>query len=305
MRIFKYVDLTRPELEALDPARTVVFSSLSPLETHGDHLPLGTDLFIAESLRDRIMKRFGESRPDAVALVLPSLCLGADAIPASGSVPIGHRAILRILLDTGGTLSDLGFRVWVLTDNHGGPLHQIAVETAARKLARRGLCLVAPFNVLFRRMLDHDPDLLRSTGLPAAQCGASEDSHAGTNETSLMLALHRKKVRDTWRRTGPARRPPVKAPLRLLAGAGGLLNGVGLRNAATDLRFLAEALAWVTDPDMEPYQGDPSRASAEAGEAMVQYHVELGVELLEQALAGACPRSRPIAWSLRLLRFVM
>jgi len=305
MRVLAYLELTRAELEALDRGRTVAFSALSPLEAHGDHLPLGTDLFIAESIRDRILERFGASRPEAVALVLPSLALGADAIPVRGSVPIGHRAILRALLDTGRTLADLGFCTWVLTDNHGGPLHQIAVETAARKLARRGLCLVAPFNVLFRRMLDRDPDLLRATGLASEECGASEDSHAGTNETSLMLALHPEKVRDAWRRTGPARRSPATAPLRLLAGAGRLLDAAGRKSAATDLRFLAAALAWVTDPGMASYQGDPSRASSAAGEAMFRYHVDLGVQLLEQALAGSCPRSRPMGWSLRWLRFVM
>ncbi len=305
MKVLSYIDLTARELEALDRDRTVVFSSISPIETHGDHLPLGTDLFIAESVRDRIMERFGESRPEYSALVLPTLPLGANAIPVPGSVPSDHRAILRAVLDTGRALADLGLRTWVLTDNHGGPLHQIAIETAARKLDRRNLCLIVPFHTLFRRMLDHDPHLLQATGLPPEQCGASEDSHAGTNETSLMLALHPDKIRESWKKTGPARRSPVPAPLRLLAGAGRLLDAVGLRDAATDLRFLSEGLAWVGDPDMAPYQGNPSRATREAGDAMFAYHVDLGMHLLEEALAGTTQRTKPIGWSLRVLRFFM
>jgi creatinine amidohydrolase len=305
MNVVQYIDITSRELAALDRDRTVIFSSASPVETHGEHLPLGTDLFIAESVRDRMIERFGRTRPDWTALVLPTLCLGANAIPVPGSIPIGHRAILRAVLDTGQTLAELGFRTWVLTDNHGGPLHQIAIEVAARKLARRDLCLVAPFHALFRRMVDRDPELLQQTGLPPAQCGASDDSHAGTNETSLMLALCPEKVRGSWESIGPARRSPDTLPLRLLSGAGRLLDSAGMHTAAVDLRFLSEALAWVGDPCMASYQGDPSLASREAGEAMFRYHVDLGMNLLEQAVAGRCPRPTPIGWSLRVLRFLL
>ncbi len=305
MRALRFMELTAGELAALDRARTVVFSSVSPLEVHGEHLPIGTDLYIAESVRDRILERFLEKRPDHTALVLPTLWLGANAIPPPGSVPISHRAVLRAVLDTGRALADLGFRVWVLTDNHGGPLHQIALETAARKLARRNLCLVLPFHTLFRRMVDHDPGLLQATGLPRDGCGASEDAHAGTNETSLMLALHPDKVRPSWGSTGPARPSPVPFLLRLLPAIARLLEAVGLRHAATDLRFLAPALAWVGDPKMAYYQGDPSAASREAGQAMFAYHADLGGQFLEQALNGTCPRAKPIGWSLRVLRFFM
>ncbi len=305
MQRVSYIDLTYRELEAMDRDRTVVFSSISPIETHGEHLPLGTDLFIAESVRDSIMERFGEKRPEFRALVLPTLSLGANAIPVPGSVQIRHQAILYPLLDTGRTLADLGFRTWVLTDNHGGPLHQIAVEVASRKLARMGLTLVPTFNVLFRRMVNRDAELLKATGLPPDGCGAADDSHAGTNETSLMLSGHPEKVRESWKTMGPGKQSPTAAPLRLLHGLSRLLAAIGLRDAATDFQFLAGALAWVNDPAMDPYQGDPSRATREAGDAMFNYHVNLGVDLLEKALSGNYRGTKPIGWSLRLLRFFM
>jgi len=300
-----YIEMTSPELEQLDRDRTVVFSSISPIETHGEHLPLGTDLFIAESVRDRIIERLLENRRDYHALVLPTLSLGANAIPVSGSVPIRHKAIYFALRDTGRTLADLGFRYWVITDNHGGPLHQIAIEEAGRKLARRNLLVIAPFHELFRRMVNQDPDLLQKTGLPAEHCGAPEDSHAGTNETSLMLSLHPEKVRDSWKKIGPGKRSPMKAPFRLLSGLSRLLAATGLRDASTDLYFLSQALAWVSDKDMESYQGNPSMASPAAGDAMFIYHVDVGVGLLEKAIAGTYKGLKPMGWSLRGLRFFM
>ena len=134
MKTLQYIDMTYEELESLDRNSTVVFSSISPIETHGPHLPLGTDIFIAESLRDRIIEKFGEKHPDFTALILPTIPFGADAIPVAGSLAVGHQAVYRGVLDIGKALADLGFRYWLLTDNHGGPTHEIGIEVAARKL---------------------------------------------------------------------------------------------------------------------------------------------------------------------------
>ena len=303
--IHHYVDLTSRDLQDMDRDRTVVFSSLSPVETHGDHPPLGTDLFIAESVRDALIGRLLETHPDFHALVLPTLPMGANAIPVSGSLDIGHKAVYLTLRDTGRALAAQGFRTWVITDNHGGPLHQVAVERVSREMSRRKLVVIAPFHALFRRMVRRDPDLLAKTGLSAHKCGAPDDAHAGTNETSLMLALHPGKIGEVWKTTGPARTAPDRLPFRLLHGVSRLLAAAGYRDAATDFHFLSQALAWVNDSDMASYQGDPSIASVQAGQAMFDYHVNLGTELLERALSGRHAGLKPIGWTLRFLRHVM
>jgi len=302
MKISQYVDMTYKELESLDRDTTVVFSSISPIETHGPHLPLGTDIFIAESLRDRIIEKFAEEHQDFTAVVLPTIPFGADAIPVAGSFTIGHQAIGRGVLDMGKALVDLGFRYWLLTDNHGGPSHEIAIEVAARKLAKKGLCLIAPFHESFRRMISHDPDLTQKTGLGPGKCGDVTDSHAGTNETSLMLASDPDKVRDIGKQTGAAKKSSMAFVPRLLSGISQLFKAVGAQDAATDFYFLAHGLAWVGDPQMAPYQGDPSKASKEAGEAMYNYRRDLALELLEEAIEGRPRALKPIGWSIRFVR---
>ncbi len=95
--------------------------------------------------------------------------------------------------------------------------------------------------------------------------------------------------------------------------AGGLASVVRLlggRTLGRDLDHLAKTLAWVGDPGMAPYMGDPSRATREAGEAMLAARVEVAMELFERALAsGAEPESmrqpvhiQPMLWGLRILR---
>ncbi len=54
-------------------------------------------------------------------------------------------------------------------------------------------------------MVACDPALTESTKLGPGKCGDVTDSHAGTNETSLMLASCPDKVRNNWQDIGSAK----------------------------------------------------------------------------------------------------
>lgn len=305
MKTLNYIDMTYDEVKALDRAKTVFFSSISPVETHGPHLPLGTDIFISEHLRDRAIALFGERHSDFTAVVLPTLGIGSDAIPVEGSFRIRYKAIYYSLLDTGAALAKMGFRFWLLTDNHGGPHHQIAIELAARKLVRAGMTLIAPFHYEFRRMVEHSPELLNATGLKPDTCGGVEDAHGGTNETSIMLAACPDRVRPVWKKLGRGKESPRGAQFHLLEGIGRMLAAVGAKDAATDFHFIAHGLAWVSYSKMEPYQGTPSDATSEAGEAMLAWRAGTALGLLEKALEGKPERLKPLGWSIRSVRDVI
>ncbi|HOO56357.1 MAG TPA: creatininase family protein [bacterium] len=305
MEKYRYEEMTYNELDELDRINTVFLSSISPLETHGKHLPIGTDVFIAENIRDRIAVKITEKYPEFSIVIMPTLYIGSDAIPVRGSMKIRYQSIYNLIVDTGLTLSKMGFKYWVLTDNHGGPHHQFAIELAARKLAKKGFYVIAPFLTVFRRMVDHDPDLIEKTGLGPGECGDIEDSHAGTNETSLMLAVAPEKIRDIWKETGTAKAPVKKIPYYLLSGISKVLGMFGATDESTDFRFLAGGLSWISDPEMDPYQGDPSKARKEAGEAMLNYHAGVGMELFEKARKGHFVKQKPLGWSIRSLKDIV
>ena len=300
-----FSDLTGPELTSLDPDRTIIISSISPLEVHGPHLPIGTDIAIAEELRNRVARKIEDRHPETDILIMPSLPLGSDPIPVPGSIPVRPGVIESVIMDWGLALARLGFRFWILTDNHGGPHHQLSIEIASRRLRRHGIVLIAPFHYTFRQMIAGSPELRRRTGLGPAEDGGMDDLHAGTNETSLALAALPGNVREVWERTGPARRPRSRLLPRILAGVAGLLGRLGARDAALDLEYLAGALAWVSEPGMESYQGDPSRAGREAGERMLEYRAVEACRLLEEAMAGHWPALKPMGWSIRMLRRIV
>ena len=52
-----------PAVDALDRARTLIVVTVSPLEEHGPHLPLGVDAFTARHFAQAIAERVVGGRP--------------------------------------------------------------------------------------------------------------------------------------------------------------------------------------------------------------------------------------------------
>ncbi|MGQ9573289.1 MAG: creatininase family protein [Dehalococcoidia bacterium] len=297
-----YADLNAPQLAALDPARTIALMALSPLEVHGPHLPIGTDAIVAEELQARLLVRLEERYPDYDRLVLPTFHLGADTIPVPGSVNVDSRAIYHLLVCTARSLAQQGFRYLIVTDNHGGPRHQIAIERAVRRAYRKQrFFIIAPFLNFFRRMVEHDPPLLAATGTAPGSCGDIADSHAGRNETSLMLATAPEWVASGWESLGSITIGRRSLVFRLVMATRPLLERLGARQLAADLPALALALAWVNARHKPTYIGEPRLATAEAGHRMLNAHVEEALAQLARAMRGQPPYSRPLLWSLRFI----
>lgn len=300
-RLLRFEELTGRDLGAIDRKRSVLFGAVGPPEIHGPHLPLGTDLRVAEALRDSYARRFLHRHRDRDAILLPTLPLGADALPRPGSLQVPSRALEAVLYSWGVGLSRAGFGIMVLADNHGGPRHLLAVEAAAERLWRRhGFILVTPFCEVFSRMVSEDPEILAVTGLAADAIGGLSDLHAGTNETSLFMVLGEREILPP-----PAMVPPVEPPevprwARIISR---ILEGLGAGRLSDEVWHLGIVSAWASREDVA-HLGAPDRATREAGERMFSYRVDLCEKLLDVALTGERPRTPPPLWSLRILRFL-
>lgn len=299
--MLSYVRMSLPEIEALDRAKTVFLMAVSPIEVHGPHLPLGTDVFVSEELLQRYAESLHEEFPDYTLVALPSLYLGSDALPVKGSLSVPAPLLRKVLLAYAGGLAAQGFRYLFLADNHGGPRHQMATEAASR-LAWRKHCfyLINSFNHEFRLMVQHDPVFLKDTGLHPGSCGDDADAHAGTNETSLMLQADPEQVRGNWRTAEPSLPPPGVGAVLFL----GRVFSIFSRTLGEDMKHLAATLAWVGDPQMKPYMGAPALASAEAGERMLQARTAIAMRFFRHAIAGKEVRITPLLWGLRLLQIL-
>ncbi len=303
--MLKYEELTMGDLAQLDREKTVFLMAVSPLEVHGPHLPVGTDVIIAEGLIERYQHELQKEYTDYQLVELPSLYIGANPVPAAGSIAIKASRLEGLLYDFGKGLADQGFYYLFLADNHGGPGHQLAIEAASRKLyKKKGFYLVNPFNLVYRYMVNHEPFFMDRLGLEPGECGDNVDCHAGTNETSLFVHI-RGEEENIYKKIEASLPPEDIGITAILKGISRIFKGIGFKNLSLDLVHLANTLAWVNDQEMKPYMGSPAKASKKAGERMIEARVEIGLKLFRKALAGEKVETKPLLWSLRVLRWFL
>jgi creatinine amidohydrolase len=258
LTVHRLEELSTPALDALDRERTVVILSVSPLETHGPHLPLGVDAFAARHFAEAIAERVVATRPGWAVVLAPTLHVGSFTFDTVGTVPVRQRVVRDVVVDYGRALARAGFRHILVSNGHGGPGHLVALEEAAAIVSRRHGVMMASFTghlaweFLRGRLL---PRIETGLGRPltaAERTAFSEDAHGGWWETSLMLALRPDLVDEGYRGLPAARyslreRLVPNYPLRR-GGAGYVghpaLADPAFARATTDV-LLAEAMTLV------------------------------------------------------------
>lgn len=205
MTIHRLEELSTPELDALDRARTVVILTVSPLETHGPHLPLGVDAFTARHFSESIAGRLVAGRPGWSVVLAPTLHLGSFTFDTVGTVAVRQRVVRDAVVDYGSAFGRAGFRHVLVSNGHGGPGHLVALEEAAAIVSRRHRITMASFTGHLAW------EFLRGRFLPRIEAGLgrllseseraafSEDAHGGWWETSIMLVLRPDLVNEGYR----------------------------------------------------------------------------------------------------------
>jgi len=218
LTVHRLEELSTPGLDALDRDRTVVILSVSPLETHGPHLPLGVDAFTARYFSEAIAERVVASRPGWVVVLAPTLHVGSFTFDTIGTVRVRQRVVRDLVVDYGRALARAGFRHILVSNGHGGPGHLVALEEAAAIVSRRHRVTMASFTghlaweFLRGRLLPQIEAGLGRPLSPTEREAFSEDAHGGWWETSLMLALRPDLVDDGYR-TLPAARYTLRERL--------------------------------------------------------------------------------------------
>ena len=136
-----YTDLTQNDLPL--PPETVAILPLAAIETHGPHLPLGTDVIIAEAIVDKAAQALELVDQEKISVMLPTLWLGASDEHADRAGTLTQDAELLIgqIVAIGGQLAASGINRLVLLNAHGG--NKAAAEIAALRLRRDFDMLVA------------------------------------------------------------------------------------------------------------------------------------------------------------------
>jgi creatinine amidohydrolase len=211
LTVHRLEEMSTVALDALDRARTVIVLTVSPLEEHGPHLPVGVDAFAARHFAETIAERLVIARPGWSAVLAPTLYLGSFTFDAAGTIAVRQRVVRDTLVDYGTALAKSGFQ-WILVANgHGGPGHLTALDEAAAIVSRRHRVTMASFTghlaweFLRGRYVGAIEAELGRALTPEERRAFAEDAHGGWWETSLMLLLRPDLVGDGYRTLPPAR----------------------------------------------------------------------------------------------------
>ena len=177
MPVHPLVATTWAAMRALPTDQLVAILPLGALEAHGPHLPLGTDIVIAEAMAQAGAERL--SARGMHVLMLPALPVApapfAEAF--AGTIDIPASATTAQISGIARSLHRHGVRATIIANAHHDPAHVAAIRAAVD-----GLAADATAHVIF-------PDLTRrrwATRLTEEfQTGAC---HAGRYEGSIVLA---------------------------------------------------------------------------------------------------------------------
>ena len=211
MNVYRLEEMSTPALDALDRARTVVVLTVSPLEEHGPHLPVGVDAFAARHFARAVADRLVAQRPSFTVVLAPTLHLGSFTFETVGTVSIRQRVVRDALVDYGRAFARSGFRFIFIANGHGGPGHLTALEEASSIVSRRYAVTMASLTghiawEFFRgRYLPKIEAALGRALTDEERVAFTEDAHGGWWETSLMLMLRPDLVDESYRDLPPAR----------------------------------------------------------------------------------------------------
>jgi creatinine amidohydrolase len=249
LSVHRLEEMSTVALDALDRARTVIVLTVSPLEEHGPHLPLGVDAFAARHFAETIAERVVTQRPGWSVVLAPTLHLGSFTFDTVGTIAVRQRVVRDALVDYGTAFAKSGFG-WILVANgHAGPGHLNALDEAAAIVSRRHRVTMASFTghlaweFLRGRYMDAIETELGRALTPDERRALAEDAHGGWFETSLMLLLRPDLVHDAYRTLPPAR---YSLPQRVVPNYVGhpALGDPAVAKATTEV-LMREAMAIV------------------------------------------------------------
>jgi len=171
-KLLRLEELNWKEIEGLDKERTLVIIPISPLEAHGPHLPVGTDILITEEICKEVVNRIRKKRKGVIPILYPFQAFGycGATMDAPGTISIDSRTLSKVVYDTLKSLENHGFRNVLIITFHADPFYIKAIHNAIKRMDEN-LRVSEPISKLYY-----------SNKLSL--------SHAGKEETSIMLYLY-------------------------------------------------------------------------------------------------------------------
>jgi len=251
-KAFFWNEMNTYDFAAISPDATIAVLPIASTEQHGPHLPLATDVAIANGMMAEVRRQLPG---DLSVLVLPTQEIGKanEHVFGPGTLSFDADLLIRAWTAIGAKVAEAGVRKLVIVNSHGGNVDIMSI--VARELRVRHAMMVV--STQWGRF-----------GLPDGLLADKErvfGIHGGDGETSLMLHFRPDLVRMDEARDFTSKAEEMKSEYRHIFPTG------------------PHALAWIAH-DLNPHgvMGDASRGTAEKGRIMAEHQAGGFIELLRE-----------------------
>jgi creatinine amidohydrolase len=242
--------LTWEEAAAAIGRGAVMILPVGSTEAHGPHLPLATDVIISEEMSRRAAAHLSAQGIDAY--VLPPIAYSVTDFSSdfAGTISIRRETATALIRDICVSLYQQRARLVVIGNSHLEPEHVAAIDTAIEQVKQEtGRAVAFPDKRRRRWAATLTEEFRRG------------DCHAGSYETSLVMAARPELVREAVRRE--LARVPISIAEKIRGGARTFKEAGGAR----------------------AYFGSPGEATPAEGEASYEALARMLVAAVTEALA--------------------
>lgn len=173
---FDWAEYRFDEFAAMDPDRVIAILPTAAIEQHGPHLPVGTDLMIAEGMLAELRRVCPEDL-DIVILPIQAIGKSNEHLHATGTVTLSAQTALAAWREVGLSVARAGLRKLVVVNSHGGNTDLLSILVRELRIEAQMLAVNCSWGAF---------------GVPEGLYSEQEMTyglHGGDSETSLMLAF--------------------------------------------------------------------------------------------------------------------
>ena len=162
--------------ECIKESKGVCLLPIGVLEKHGNHLPVGTDMYTGQA----VCKNAAEMEK---AIVFPYYFLGqiSEARHFTGTIAASHRLMMDALLEMCDEIHRNGFKKIIIVSSHGGNNNFLPFFSQEMPRLDRDYCVYTYF---IGHMKEEQHRIIRDFA-KTSDLG----SHAGLSETSVIMHL--------------------------------------------------------------------------------------------------------------------
>ena len=253
-----FAEKSWPELSDYIDRNGLIILPVGTVEEHGHHLPLNTDIVIAEGISRHVAEAVAGTVP---VLVMPGIWTGYSVRKMKkwpGVISIRSEILIELIFDVMASLADMGFRKIMTINAHGQ--NPESIKLAARRLYDAHGVSVAATNCW---------SMAADTMKRVRKSAIGGCLHGGEFETSLMLYFT-----DLVDMTKATNVDTLTYRSEFYPGDafGSVSGGV----------FLS---TWAVQESVTGIYGDPTEATEETGRLLVEGIVETYVRLIREYMS--------------------